>query len=58
MEQVCCSARKIKSNSLIDMGFSDSDKNCAIRVSIGATTTKMELEKFVRVWSRYKKKKE
>ena len=53
----CSSGRKIKSNSLKSMGFSDSDKNCAIRVSIGASTTKTELEKFVRVWSRYKKKR-
>ena len=37
------------------MGYSETESNCGIRVSIGGTT-KTELEKFVSVWSSFKKK--
>ena len=38
------------------MGYSETESNCGIRVSIGGTTTKTELEKFVSVWSSFQKK--
>ena len=34
-----------------------SEADCAIRVSIGETTKKKDLEKFVSVWSSYNKKR-
>ena len=43
-------------SSLKGMGYSETESNCGIRVSIGGTTTKTELEKFVTVWSSFKKK--
>ncbi|MFL2801772.1 MAG: cysteine desulfurase family protein [Paracoccaceae bacterium] len=52
----CSSGKKNKQNSLAGMGFSEFESNCAIRVSIGGTTTKTELEKFVSVWSSFQKK--
>ena len=39
------------------MGYPKSDAGCAIRVSIGETTKKKDLEKFVSVWSSYNKKR-
>ena len=53
----CASGKKIKNNSLLSMGYSKSDADCAIRVSIGETTKKKDLEKFVSVWSSYNKKR-
>ena len=53
----CSSGKKIKNNSLLSMGYPKSDAGCAIRVSIGETTKKKDLEKFVSVWSSYNKKK-
>ena len=48
--------KKNKQSSLTEMGYSETESNCGIRVSIGGTTTKTELEKFVSVWSSFKKK--
>ena len=48
--------KKKKQSFLTGMGFSETESNCGIRVSIGGTTTKKELEKFVSVWSRFQKK--
>ena len=53
----CSSGKKNKQSSLTGMGFSEIESNCGIRVSIGGTTTKTELEKFVSVWSSFQKKK-
>ena len=53
----CSSGKKIKNNSLLSMGYSSSEADCAIRVSIGETTKKKDLEKFVSVWSSYNKKR-
>ena len=53
----CSSGKKIKNNSLLSMGYPKSDAGCAIRVSIGETTKKKDLEKFVSVWSSYNKKR-
>ena len=39
------------------MGYSSSEADCGIRVSIGETTKKKDLEKFVSVWSSYNKKR-
>ena len=39
------------------MGFPKSDADCGIRVSIGETTKRKHLEKFVSVWSSYNKKR-
>ena len=36
----CSSGKKIKNNSLLSMGYSKSDADCAIRVSIGEATKK------------------
>ena len=48
--------KKNKQSSLTEMGYSETESNCGIRVSIGGTTTKTELEKFVSVWSSFQKK--
>ena len=53
----CASGKKIKNYSLLSMGYSSSEADCAIRVSIGETTKKKDLEKFVSVWSSYNKKR-
>ena len=47
---------KKKQSFLTGMGFSETESNCGIRVSIGGTTSITELEKFVSVWSSFKKK--
>jgi cysteine desulfurase len=52
----CSSGKKNKQSSLIGIGYSKTESNCGIRVSIGGTTTKTDLEKFVSVWSSFKKK--
>ena len=52
----CSSGRKSKVTALLNMGFSEYERDCAIRVSIGATTKKSDLEKFVLSWSSFRKK--
>ena len=52
----CSSGKKKKQSFLTEMGYSETESNCGIRVSIGGTTTKTELEKFVSVWSSFQKK--
>ena len=52
----CSSGKKKQQSSLTGMGYSQTESNCGIRVSIGGTTTKTELEKFVSVWSSFQKK--
>jgi cysteine desulfurase len=52
----CSSGKKNKQSFLTSMGYSESESKCAIRVSIGGTTTRTELEKFVSVWSSFQKK--
>ena len=52
----CSSGKKNKQSSLTGMGYSETESNCGIRVSIGGTTSITELEKFVSVWSSFKKK--
>ncbi|MEE2621931.1 MAG: aminotransferase class V-fold PLP-dependent enzyme, partial [Pseudomonadota bacterium] len=52
----CSSGKKNKQSSLTEMGYSETESNCGVRVSIGGTTTKTELEKFVSVWSSFQKK--
>ena len=52
----CSSGKKNKQSFLIGMGYSETEGNCGIRVSIGGATTKTELEKFGTVWSSFQKK--
>ena len=52
----CSSGKKNKQSSLIGMGYSEYDSNCGVRVSIGGTTSKTDLEKFVSIWSSFQKK--
>ena len=52
----CSSGKKNKQSSLTGMGYSETESRCGIRVSIGGTTSITELEKFVSVWSSFKKK--
>lgn len=52
----CSSGKKNKPSFLIDMGYSEAESSCAIRVSIGGSTTRIELEKFVSSWSSFQKK--
>ena len=48
--------KKKKQSFLTEMGYLEAESNCGIRVSIGGKTTKTELEKFVSVWSSFRKK--
>ena len=52
----CSNGKKNNSSTLTSMGFSEEESNCAIRISIGSTTTKTDLERFVSIWSSFQKK--
>ncbi len=46
-----CSSGKVKSSSVLRaMGFSEADAGCAIRISIGPTTTKDQVMAFAEAW--------
>jgi cysteine desulfurase len=46
-----CSSGKIgSSKTLSAMGFSEEEKDSAIRVSLGTTTTKTEIDKFLEIY--------
>ncbi len=46
-----CSSGKVKSSSVLRaMGFDEAEAGCAIRVSIGPTTERAELEAFAAAW--------
>ena len=46
-----CSSGKVKPSSVLqEMGFSESQASCALRVSLGLETTKDEVLRFVDTW--------
>ena len=46
-----CSSGKVKpSDVLKELGYSESEASCAIRVSLGLDTTKDEVLRFVDTW--------
>ena len=48
-----CSSGKVEaSHVLLAMGVSKEDADCTIRVSLGESSTKEEVERFVKVWSK------
>ncbi|MDO5529350.1 MAG: cysteine desulfurase family protein [Paracoccus sp. (in: a-proteobacteria)] len=48
-----CSSGKVRASKVLRaMGFSDSDAGCAIRVSLGPSTTRAETDAFAEAWLR------
>ena len=46
-----CSSGKVNSSGVLqEMGFSESQSSCALRVSLGLGTTKDEVLRFVNTW--------
>jgi cysteine desulfurase len=47
-----CSSGKVKKSNVLEVfGYDSSYKDCGIRVSIGYSTTKEQIQKFVKAWS-------
>jgi cysteine desulfurase len=51
----CSSGKTGIGKGLLSMGYSNRLSDCAIRVSIGSSTSNLELERFVDVWSLHAK---
>jgi cysteine desulfurase len=48
-----CSSGKVgSSRALIEMGFDEEERNSAIRISLGETTTKNEIDKFLETYNK------
>ena len=48
----CSSGKITKGDSLHAMGFSSDLAECSVRISLGSKTTKDEIRRFVKEWSR------
>ena len=48
----CSSGKVERSHVLVAMGVDDDLATCAIRVSLGWTTTRADIDRFIEVWQR------
>ena len=49
----CSSVKKAQKSSIMSMGYSSEESECGIRLSIGPSTTREEINRFVGCWSKH-----